>query len=138
MKLVQVLKAAAMSYGPERRVLLLHGPVGSSKSTIARLLKRGMEHYSRTPDGALYTFSWVDAEVDIPERGGAARPRDALPDARGAAQAAPAEFRAAFLERINERLPRRAPHRCAGRPLPRLPPRLQRACSSSTTATGRG
>src|SRR5690606_33160187 len=51
MKLVQVLKAAAMGYGPERRVLLLHGPVGSSKSTIARLLKRGLEHYSRTPEG---------------------------------------------------------------------------------------
>jgi serine protein kinase len=30
-------------------VILLHGPVGSSKSTIARLLKRGLEHYSRTP-----------------------------------------------------------------------------------------
>ena len=67
MKFVQVMKAAAMGYGPERRVLLLHGPVGSSKSTIARLLKRGTEHYSRTPEGALYTFTWVDAEIDIPE-----------------------------------------------------------------------
>ncbi|HEX7117305.1 MAG TPA: hypothetical protein VF212_00860, partial [Longimicrobiales bacterium] len=59
MKFVQVLKAAALGYGPERRVILLHGPVGSSKSTIARLLKKGLEHYARTPDGALYTFSWV-------------------------------------------------------------------------------
>ena len=67
MKLVQVLKAAAMGYGPERRVLLLHGPVGSAKSTIARLLKRGLEHYSRTPEGALYTYTWVDAEVDLPD-----------------------------------------------------------------------
>src|SRR5215210_2751209 len=38
-KLVNVLKAAAQGFGPERRVVLLHGPVGSSKSTIARLLK---------------------------------------------------------------------------------------------------
>ena len=58
MRLVHVLKAAAEGYGPEKRVILLHGPVGSSKSTIARLLKKGLEQYSRTPDGALYTFEW--------------------------------------------------------------------------------
>ena len=46
MRLVHVLKAAAEGYGPEKRVILLHGPVGSSKSTIARLLKKGLEHYS--------------------------------------------------------------------------------------------
>ena len=43
MRLVHVLKAAAEGYGPEKRVILLHGPVGSSKSTIARLLKQGLE-----------------------------------------------------------------------------------------------
>ncbi|HEX2880830.1 MAG TPA: serine protein kinase [Polyangiaceae bacterium] len=59
MRLMNVLKAAAEGYGPERRVILLHGPVGSSKSTIARLLKKGLEAYSKTPDGALYTFKWV-------------------------------------------------------------------------------
>src|SRR5579872_3229577 len=59
MRLVHVLRAAAEGYGPERRVILLHGPVGSSKSTIARLLKQGIEQYSRSPDGALYTFEWV-------------------------------------------------------------------------------
>ena len=58
MKLVNVFKAAAQQYGTEKRVVLLHGPVGSSKSTIARLLKKGIEAYSRTPEGALYTFSW--------------------------------------------------------------------------------
>ena len=36
-KLVNALKSAAFEYGIEKRVLLLHGPVGSSKSTIARL-----------------------------------------------------------------------------------------------------
>ncbi len=64
MKLVQVLKAAAMGYGPEKRVILLHGPVGSAKSTIVRLLKKGLEEYSRTPEGALYTFSWKDPEAE--------------------------------------------------------------------------
>ena len=62
MRLVHVLQAAAQGYGPEKRVILLHGPVGSSKSTIARLLKKGIEHYSRTPEGALYTFNWVNLE----------------------------------------------------------------------------
>jgi serine protein kinase len=60
MRLVHVLKAAAEGYGPEKRVILLHGPVGSSKSTIARLLKQGIEAYSRTADGALYTFDWIN------------------------------------------------------------------------------
>ncbi len=59
MKLVNIFKSAAQRYGTERRVILLHGPVGSSKSTIARLLKLGLEEYSRKPEGALYTFGWV-------------------------------------------------------------------------------
>src|SRR3954468_2982359 len=58
--LVNALKSAAAGYGIERRVLLLHGPVGSSKSTIARLLKKGMERYTSTDAGALYTLGWVD------------------------------------------------------------------------------
>jgi serine protein kinase len=64
MNLVSVFKSAAHGFGPERRVLLLHGPVGSAKSTIVRLLKKGLEAYSRTAEGALYTFGWkIDGEV---------------------------------------------------------------------------
>ena len=59
MRLVGHIKSAAYSYGSEKRVLLLHGPVGSSKSTIVRLLKKGLEHYSRTPEGAIFSFRWV-------------------------------------------------------------------------------
>ena len=62
MRLVHVLRAASEGYGPEKRVILLHGPVGSSKSTIARLLKQGIESYSRTKDGALYSFDWVNLQ----------------------------------------------------------------------------
>jgi serine protein kinase len=66
--LVQTLRAGARGFGPERRVILLHGPVGSSKSTIVRVLKRGLEHYTTTDAGALYTFAWdVDGErIDSP------------------------------------------------------------------------
>jgi len=58
-ELVDVVRAGARALGPERRILLLHGPVGSSKSTIARLLKRGLEEYTRSTDGAIYTFDWI-------------------------------------------------------------------------------
>ncbi len=57
-QLVDFFKSASQGYGTEKRILLLHGPVGSSKSTIARLLKKGLEWYSRTEEGKLYTFSW--------------------------------------------------------------------------------
>ncbi|NOX36945.1 MAG: serine protein kinase [Calditrichaeota bacterium] len=60
MRLMNIIKAAAYRYGPERRVILLHGPVGSSKSTIVRLMKKGLEYYSRTPEGALYSFEWIN------------------------------------------------------------------------------
>jgi len=65
MKLVNIFKSAAQRYGTERRVILLHGPVGSSKSTIARLLKKGLEEYSKRPEGALYTFGWI-RDIDNP------------------------------------------------------------------------
>lgn len=65
MKLVNVLKAAALGYGTEKRVILLHGPVGSAKSTICRLIKKGMEAYSKTDKGALYTFEWIDEKGEL-------------------------------------------------------------------------
>ncbi|MDP2600486.1 MAG: serine protein kinase [Deltaproteobacteria bacterium] len=64
MKLVNTFQAAARRYGPEKRIILLHGPVGGAKSTIVRLLKKGIEAYSRTPEGALYSFSWVKKGLD--------------------------------------------------------------------------
>src|SRR5262249_31545232 len=62
MELVNAFMSAAQGYGIEKRVLLLHGPVGSSKSTIVRLLKKGLERYSRTDDGAMYSFGWIDSD----------------------------------------------------------------------------
>ncbi len=63
MQLVQYFQSAANRYGTEKRLFLMLGPVGSSKSTIARLLKRGLERYSRTPEGALYTVGFSDVPV---------------------------------------------------------------------------
>lgn len=63
MRLVNFFKSAAQGYGTEKRVLLLHGPVGSAKSTIVRRIKRGLEKYTRTPEGALYTYDWYMGEI---------------------------------------------------------------------------
>jgi len=60
MNLVNAFKSAAFGYGTERRIILLHGPVGSAKSTIVRLIKKGLEQYCRTKDGAVYSFAWQD------------------------------------------------------------------------------
>lgn len=59
-RLMKHIKGAAGGFGTEKRILLLHGPVGSSKSTICRLIKRGLESYSKTPEGAWYSFKWVN------------------------------------------------------------------------------
>ncbi len=45
--------------GRPNKLILLHGPNGSSKSTIAACLMRALEHYSSTDEGALYRFHWV-------------------------------------------------------------------------------
>ncbi|HCW44890.1 MAG TPA: serine protein kinase [Planctomycetes bacterium] len=63
-QLVSFFKSASHNLGTEKRVLLLHGPVGSAKSTIVSLIKRGLEKYSRTPEGVLYTFQWEDENGD--------------------------------------------------------------------------
>ncbi|MEM8756360.1 MAG: serine protein kinase [Planctomycetota bacterium] len=62
MQLVDFFRSAAEGYGTDKRILLLHGPVGSSKSTMARLLKKGLEAYAKTDAGALYSFSWLLSE----------------------------------------------------------------------------
>jgi serine protein kinase len=91
MELVRVFQSAAHRYGTERRVILLHGPVGTAKSTIVRLLKKGMEHYSRTEDGRLYTFFWQ------PEDG----ERMDCPMHEDPLHLIPPEYRAAVLGELN-------------------------------------
>jgi serine protein kinase len=45
--------------GRTNRLILLHGPNGSAKSTFVACLQRAMEHYSTLEDGALYRFNWI-------------------------------------------------------------------------------
>jgi predicted Ser/Thr protein kinase len=41
------------------RLVLLHGPNGSAKTSLIQALTRAAEVYSHTDDGALYRFNWV-------------------------------------------------------------------------------
>ena len=45
--------------GRVNKLILLHGPNGSAKSSLVAALMRGMEAYSRLPEGALYRYAWV-------------------------------------------------------------------------------
>lgn len=47
---------AAKRLDVRKRILLLVGPVGGGKSTLVTMLKRGLERYSRTEEGAVYAI----------------------------------------------------------------------------------
>src|SRR5882757_293846 len=53
-RVVDYFKGAAAGSDVGRRLLLLLGPPSGGKSTLAIMLKRGLEEYSRTDDGAMY------------------------------------------------------------------------------------
>ncbi len=100
MQLVNTFKSAALGYGTERRVILLHGPVGSAKSTIARLLKRGLEEYSRTDAGMLFSFSWKNADGGWTKDPMHGEPLQLIPD----------EHRPAMLAALNEQCKKPYPY----------------------------
>jgi serine protein kinase len=92
MELVQIFQSAARRYGTERRVILLHGPVGTAKSTVVRLLKKGLEAYSRSEDGRMYTYYWCLEDGERMECPMHEEPLHLIPP----------EFRAAILADLNE------------------------------------
>ncbi|RJP42474.1 MAG: serine protein kinase [Phycisphaerales bacterium] len=108
MNLVDFFKSAAHGYGTERRILLLHGPVGSSKSTITRLLKKGLEYYSKLDEGALYSFCW-----HIPDENGRIHVHE-CPMLEEPLKLVPEEARADLLAALNEGRPEREQTRIDG------------------------
>ena len=55
-QIVEYFHSAARRLEVRKRILLLMGPVGGGKSTIVGLLKRGLEQYTRTEEGAVYAI----------------------------------------------------------------------------------
>lgn len=45
--------------GMSNKLILLHGPNGSAKTSFVQCLARAMVSYSKTVEGATYTFAWV-------------------------------------------------------------------------------
>ncbi|MFC3749211.1 PrkA family serine protein kinase [Paenibacillus sp. GCM10012306] len=56
--------SAARRLDVRKRILLLMGPVSGGKSTLVTLLKRGLEQYSRTPEGAVYAIEGCPMHED--------------------------------------------------------------------------
>lgn len=54
-----------VSSGKIDKLILLHGPNGSAKTSIIQALVNAMENYSTTNDGAIYNFSWVFPKKEI-------------------------------------------------------------------------
>lgn len=98
--LMKFIKGAAGGYGTEKRILLLHGPVGSSKSTLCRLFKRELENYSRTDEGAWYSFRWVNLPTGMD--GIYTHPEDDCPMHEQPLKLLPLELRAPIMSELNE------------------------------------
>lgn len=50
--------------GRADKMVLLHGPNGSGKTSFVECLGRGLEIYSRKPEGELLRFNWIFSERD--------------------------------------------------------------------------
>ncbi|KGX83745.1 PrkA family serine protein kinase [Pontibacillus marinus] len=55
---------AAMRLDVRKRILLLMGPVSGGKSTLVTLLKRGLERFSHTDEGAVYAIKGCPMHED--------------------------------------------------------------------------
>ena len=56
---VNKVKSGARGLGPEKRIKLLLGPVGSGKSDFDRQVRRYYEDYTTREAGRMYTFRWT-------------------------------------------------------------------------------
>lgn len=56
-ELMTYLRAAATGSEVSRRILLMYGPTSSGKSQMAIMLKRGLEKFSHTDEGAIYRIA---------------------------------------------------------------------------------
>jgi serine protein kinase len=57
---VNKVKSGARGLGPERRILLLLGPVGSGKSDFDSQVRNYFEDYTGRDEGRMYTFRWTN------------------------------------------------------------------------------
>ena len=100
---VNKVKSGARGLGPQKRIKLLLGPVGSGKSDFDRQVRRYFEHYTTLDDGRMYTFRWTNLCDVIPDQD----PADDVvrsPMNQDPIVLLPQEQRDRVLEEINEEL----------------------------------
>jgi serine protein kinase len=61
------------------KLILLHGPNGSAKSSLIDAIQSAMEAYSHKPEGALYRFSWIFPSEKLTRGGGSIGFADKVP-----------------------------------------------------------
>ncbi|KYH26704.1 hypothetical protein HAPAU_18050 [Halalkalicoccus paucihalophilus] len=65
---VNKVKSGARGLGPDRRIKLLLGPVGSGKSAFDAQLRKYFEDYTAREEGRMYTFRWTNLCDVIPDQ----------------------------------------------------------------------
>jgi len=65
---VNKVKSGSRGLGPEKRIKLLLGPVGSGKSDFDRQVRRYFEDYTIRDAGRMYTFRWTNLRDVIPDQ----------------------------------------------------------------------
>lgn len=45
------------------KLIMIHGPNGTAKSTFVECIMAGLEDYSHKPEGVLYSFNWIFSEA---------------------------------------------------------------------------
>ncbi|MBI4450526.1 hypothetical protein HY642_01000 [Candidatus Woesearchaeota archaeon] len=77
-ELMKQVETMATGQGKER-MIVLYGPPGTAKSRITELIMRGLEEYSKLPEGTAYTIQWrfkADEELGEEKRGMGFREQD--------------------------------------------------------------
>ncbi|RLM57203.1 serine protein kinase PrkA [Halobellus sp. Atlit-31R] len=100
---VNKVKSGARGLGPEKRIKLLLGPVGSGKSHFDWMVRRYFEDYTATDAGRMYTFRWTNLRDVIRDQD----PEDDVvtsPMNQDPLVLLPQEQRDEVIARLNERL----------------------------------
>jgi serine protein kinase len=119
--------------GKVDKLIMLHGPNGSAKSTTIECIMRGLEDYSREPEGVLFRFNWVFSDAFDRERIGFMTSANGGPPLATYAHIEPEQISARIpcemrdnpiflIPRDDRREILRAAFRAAGLPADRIPP----------------